>query len=126
MLNLTGNKLVRITMYIATAVFLVAPIQQTVAQGQNAEFQCQHSTGDAISWTLNGTSYLGLHLDGVSTNSTPLPGGVLGTLTIVAYPEYNQTGIRCVATFFDGSPIEQSDPVMLTIQGLSLTVMYKH
>ena len=39
----------------------------------------------------------------------------MDTLTILVIPVYNGTEVVCVATFFDGSPIERTLPVMLFI-----------
>ena len=97
---------------------MITPAQRTVAQKQIARFDCQHSTADAIGWRLNGTTFLDRSLQGVSASSTSLAGGVLNTLTIVALPDYNQTSIECVAFFDTGSPIEVTDIIMLTVQGL--------
>ena len=88
-----------------------------MAQGQHAVFNCQHSTAHSIGWRLNGTPFLDTSLVGVEARSTALPGGVLNTLTIVALPGFNLTNIECVATFFDDSPSEATEPVTLTIQG---------
>ena len=96
--------------------FVLLPNDRVVAQGQQAVFNCEHSTAHAIGWRLNGIPLLDTSLVGVDARSTSLPGGVLNTLTIEALPEYNLTRIECIAFFGDSSP-ENTEAVTLTIQG---------
>ena len=69
------------------AEFVMIPGDQIVAQGQQAVFNCQHSTAHAIGWRLNGIPLLDSSFVGVEARSTSLPGGVLNTLTIEALPQ---------------------------------------
>ena len=96
---------------------MLSPVDQVVAQGQRAVFNCQHSTAHSIGWRLNGIPLLDTSLVGVEARSTALPGGVLNTVTIEALPEYNLTIIECVAIFFDHSPPQETEAATLTIQG---------
>ena len=56
---------------------------------------------------------------GVSAVSTSVAGGILNTLTIVAHPQYNLTQVKCVAVHFDGSPLMNTDDVLMSMQGIS-------
>ena len=82
-----------------------------------AIFHCQHPTAVAVTWRLNGTTLLNSILGGVFATSVSAAGGIFNSLTITAYSSYNQTQIECVA-YFDDSPIADTDPVNLTIQGI--------
>ena len=95
--------------------FIIVPTDLTVAEGTAAVFCCQHSSADAIGW---GISLLDLSLEGVSAHSTSVAGGILNTLTIVAHPQYNLTQVKCVAVQFDGSPILDTEDVIMSIQGI--------
>ena len=97
--------------------FVILPADQVVAQGQQAVFNCEHSTAHAIGWRLNDVPLLDTSLEGIEARSTSLPGGVLNTLTVEARPEYNMTRIECVA-FFDDSLSENTVAVTLIIQGI--------
>ena len=93
----------------------MTPSDLVVAQ---AVFCCQRPTANAIGWRLNGTTLLASTLDGVVATSTSTARGIFNILTISALPHYNQTRVECVAVYFEGSLITDSDVVNLTIQGV--------
>ena len=104
---------------------MTKPTGLTVAQGQVATFHCQHSTADVIGWRLNDTALNGhdsSFVRSVASSTSHSDGVIRYTLTIAALPEYNQTEIECVALFLDGSPVEYTDTVILTIQGLFMVL----
>ena len=95
--------------------FVIVPTEQTVAQGQEVVFYCQHSTARLIGWRLND-QFIDSSLLGVATNTTVCSNGVITTLIIEALLQYNLTRIKCLA-FFDSSLPEVTDAVTLIIQG---------
>lgn len=96
------------------------PATQNVPAGDTAVYRCSHDTADIIRWRVNG-SLIGRNPPPDVTPSTVTDenGNLVGTLTIVAHLEYNQTKIVCVARFDDGSPEENANSVLLIIhQGI--------
>ena len=96
--------------------FSEVPITQIVAANSTAVYRCNHDTADVIRWRVN-ESLIGRN---------PPPGITLGTerdendnlidtLMIVAYPEYNQTEVKCVAKFDDDSTDETTNGALLII-----------
>ena len=83
-----------------------------------AMFRCRHERLDAqIGWLING-SFSRLHHDVVDSFILDSNGTRIDTLIIPAIPEYNETGVVCVATFFDESPREVAPPAILVIIGM--------
>ena len=83
---------------------------------KNALFKCRHQVQDAnIGWRINGTS-IGQYLD-VTRGVVPENNSLVETLTIPALLEYNGTTVVCLAFFIDGSPLESTPAVTLTITG---------
>ena len=81
----------------------------------NAVFRCRHERLDVhIGWLING-SFSGLYPDVVDGFVRDNNGTRVGILTIPAIPEYNETEVVCVATFFDESPREVTPPADLII-----------
>ena len=81
----------------------------------DAVFRCRHQRVDAaISWLINGSSSR-LYLDVVDSFIRDSNGTRIETLTIPAIPEYNETEVVCMATFFDESPDEVTPPADLII-----------
>ena len=103
-------------MYISNAAnFEITPDSLTVAVEEGtATFHCQHSSSDLVGWTVNGTSYNKISSPNITT--TTFTG--VGTITFQTLLKFNQTTVECVATFFDGSPLQFTLPVTLLIQGL--------
>ena len=97
--------------------FSITPIDLTVVEGVEAEFTCQHPMAHSIGWKLNGRGLLGSSFENVSAVTISVSNGILNTLTIAALSQYNLTQVECVALFFDGSEIMESDVVNLNIQG---------
>ena len=100
-----------------TVDFSELPSTLIVSPGTEATFRCRHPTADVIGWLVNGMSV------GQIINSDIIPGTIhddggslLHTLTIVAYPEYNESEIECVASFIHQQLPSQLSPVVtLTI-----------
>ena len=70
-----------------------------------AEFYCQNTAADGITWTINGST---IFPENVSQGSF--------LLNITARPEYDQTVITCEA-YFINSPVQETDPAVMRIQG---------
>ena len=77
-------------------------------------FRCRHPTADAIRWRVDD-ALLGRNLPPDITPTTVRDdgGNLVDVLTIVARAEYNGTMIRCVARFDNGTPDEETSPVLL-------------
>ena len=90
---------------------------------RDAVFRCLHQRADAsISWQINGSSSR-LYPDVVDSFVRDSNGTRVDTLTIPAIPEYNGIEVVCVATFFDGSPIEVTPPAHLIITGIHAPIV---
>ena len=104
--------------YCTVAAFIEQPSTLVVPANTKATFRCRHQTADSISWLINGTSIVSIDNPDIipdiinGENNHPV-----NTLNIVARPKYNKTEVECVATFFDSSPIQRSQVVMLIVQG---------
>ena len=87
-------------------------------QNQNAVFRCRHERSDGIIvWLINGlstTRYSDVRVGSISESD----GTFVATLTIPASSVYNGAEIVCLATFDDGSPSEDTTPVLFNIRGL--------
>ena len=91
-----------------------------VANGmeQPAMFRCRHQRIDAeIGWQINGTSFR-VYRDVMDGSYQDDDGRRVDTLTIPAIPVYNEAEVVCVATFFDGSPLEVTPSATLIITGV--------
>ena len=95
--------------------FVIVPTEQTVAQGQEVVFHCQHSTAHVVSWRLN-ERFIDSSFLGVATYTTSLPDGITSALTMEALSQYNTTRVECL-TFFESSLSVATDVVTLIIQG---------
>ena len=76
-----------------------------------ANFQCQNQAADGIAWTINGST--NFPEDVYSEKQ-----GSISFLNIIARPEYNQTVVTCAA-YFSNSPAQETDPAVMTIQGIT-------
>ena len=95
-----------------------------VGVGQQAVFRCRHPSTTFISWRVNETITV---LEGVSGPSGITAGRTLDvsgnvidfTLTIVAQSNYNETQVKCIATFRGNQNLndQETTVVNLTIQG---------
>ena len=81
-------------------------------------FKCRHLLADSIRWQVNGT-LIGRNLPPDITPGTTRDedDNLVDTLTIVARPEYNGTGVVCVARYDNESPEESTDTAILDVQG---------
>ena len=93
------------------------PSSLVVSPGTKATFRCRHQTADIIGWLVNGTSVGQIITQDILPGTINYEGGILvHTLTIVAYPEYNESEVECVASFIrQGLSPELSPAVTLTI-----------
>ena len=92
-----------------------SPLNVTVEQ-QVAIFHCQHGSSNGIIWRVNGTAP---NSSNVTTKGVLLSGGgYASSLSIRTLLDFNDTTIKCVAIFLQGSPPFQfTTPVALLIQG---------
>ena len=82
-----------------------------------ATFFCQHTSCDAITFRVNGTSNSTISTSIINTRSASNL-----SLSIATLLEYNKTTVECVAIFYDGSLPLFTPPVMLLIQGIVVHV----
>lgn len=95
--------------------FTEAPVSQDVPIGSEAVFRCRHPTADTIRWRVDD-AFLGRNPPPDITPRTERndEGILVDVLTIVARAQYNGTKVECVAQFDNGTPDEQTFPVLLT------------
>ena len=88
----------------------------TVEQGV-AVFLCQHGSSDDITWRLNGKA---ISSPNVTIERVPLSsGGFYSSLSIPTLLHFNQTIVKCLAVFYQGTDHFQFAPsVTLLIQGM--------
>ena len=83
-----------------------------------AVFRCRHQRIDAeIGWLINGSSFR-VYRDVMDGSYQDDDGRRVDTLTIPAISVYNRSEVVCVATFFDGSPLEVTPSATLIITGV--------
>ena len=86
-----------------------------VSVEETAIFHCNHISADVIGWRVNG---IPLGSNGLQGINLEINSGV-PTLKISAIPAYNNSLIKCIATFINGKLPELAPTVMLTIQGIT-------
>ena len=112
------------------ADFTITPSPQVVGVEQQAVFRCHHPSTTFISWKVNETITV---LEGVSGPPGITAGRTLDgsgnvidfTLTIVAQSNYNETQVKCIATFSGNqNPNEETRSISLSIQGKDKILLY--
>ena len=95
--------------------FTEQPLSVVQAQGLNVEFKCLFPTAETHHWEING-DIEDLPSDVVIT---PPANGSLSILQIPATPMHNNTIVRCLALFPEGSTfdIQYSRSATLRVQG---------
>ena len=108
-------------LYIA---FIKKPRNVHVALGEEAVFHCQFPGADAIEWKLDNKSLATGEQDimvmSIGDNNTLEEGGRIHILKIPALKPYNETTVKCLASFFNGcqsTMVQESPAVTLLIQG---------
>ena len=105
--------------------FSKKPKDVRVALGEEVVFQCQFPGADVIEWKLNNRSLAigeqNINMDiSIRDNITLEEGGHVHTLKIPALKPYNETTVKCLASFFNGcqsTMVQESPAVTLLIQG---------
>ena len=102
--------------FVESPSFVIMEVENGVER--DAVFRYRHQYRDAvISWQINESVSV-LYPDVVDGFVRDSNGTHVNTLTVPAIPEYNGTEVVCVASFFDGSPIEVTPPAGLIITGI--------
>lgn len=108
---------------INATTFTTIPLAKNVSAGERVVFQCQHETADGIGWKLNGTLLNTFNPANVTATGLPLPNGnVIYNLILTALPRYNNTTIECIATFLNQEAPTSTEPVLLLIQGMLISI----
>ena len=88
---------------------------------ENAVFRCRHTSLDVnIGWSVNGSSpnrFPDIIETSVNENNVRVD-----MLNIPARSEFTDVEVVCIATFFDGSPSQMTDPVKLIIVTRKLVI----
>ena len=92
-----------------------------VEEGQQATFQCRHSTANTIGWSVNNVTTLNeLSIQNIHVSDLVVfpDGSVQNELTFDALSQRNGSVIKCVALFIGDMPPESSPEVVLFVQGV--------
>ena len=101
--------------FFITIAFTETPVSLEVFVGAKAVFNCQHFSASIIRWRVNGSFVGGSPPVDITPGTKRSENGTLvDTLTIIARTVYNKTTIVCVAQFYDGTPDEETIPVILS------------
>ena len=98
--------------------------------GTNVTFRCR-STGDYVTWSVNGTLFNNLeNTSDISTSVIPTNDGpALSLLFIQASKMNNNTVIQCVTMDIQDNKSENSSEATLTVQGwlqMYKVIFWKH
>ena len=83
--------------------FTIVPTSQEVEIGEQATFQCQHSTAQILYWRFNGNTVGSSPPSGVSRSTSEDGDNTVLVLTVSGSQQYNISEIVCIAAFFNGS-----------------------